>query len=156
MVNSKQATTLIVGLFVAGIMAAFLLPVAIGPMTDGETQTATIDVGNSTELQPNMTATLDSVDTTASPSTATYTIDASGQTQTVTVANGENTTVTVDGADVTVAVTDVQTGQATADFTSPTEYAWGDGASALWGILPVLVVLAVFLFFVAMAVTKFN
>lgn len=152
MVDSSKAVTLVVGLFVAGIMAAFLLPVAIGPMTDGETQTATIEVGNSTELQPDMTATLDSVDTTAD--SATYTINASGSTSTVTVDNGTNTTTTVDGADVTIAVTDVSSGQATAEFTSPTDYGWGSGAGALWGILPVLIVLAVFLYFVGMALGK--
>lgn len=152
MVDSSKAVTLVVGLFVAGIMAAFLLPVAIGPMTDGETATATLETGESTELQPDLTATLDTVDTTAD--SATFTINASGTTSTVTVDNGTNTTTTVDGADVTVSVTDVSTGQATAEFTSPTDYGWGSGAGALWGILPVLVVLAVFLYFVGMALNK--
>lgn len=149
MVDSSKAVTLVVALFVAGIMAAFLLPVALGPMTDGETVTATLDVGNSTTLQPDMTATLDSVDATGDD--ATYTINASGTTATTTVANGTNETVTVDGADVTIAVTDVSTGQATAEFTSPTSYGWGSGAGALWAILPVLVVLVIFLYFVGVA-----
>lgn len=149
MVDSKAAATLVVGIFVAGLMAAFLIPVAIAPMTGGETQTATLDVGNSTELQPNMTATLDSVDTTAD--SATYSVDASGDSATTTVDNGSNSTVTVDGADVTIGVTDVNTGEATAQFTSPTTYGWGGSTTALWGVLPVLVVLAVFLFFVGMA-----
>lgn len=149
MVDSGKAVTLVVGLFVAGIMAAFLLPVAIAPMTDGETATATLDTNESIELQPDLTATLDSVDDTAD--SATYTINASGSTSTVTVDNGTNTTTTVDGADVTIEVTDVTSTNATAEFTSPTSYGWGSGASAMWGILPVLVVLAAFLFFVGLA-----
>jgi len=133
------------------LMAAFLLPVVIGQLGGAEAATYALDVGNSTELQPNMTATLDSVNTTASPSTATYTINASGDTATATVANGSNTTVTVDGADVTINVTEVSTGSATAEFESPRTYGWGGGAGALWGILPLLLVLAIFLFVVGMA-----
>jgi len=150
MVDADKAVTLVVGLFVAGIMVAFLLPVAVGPMTDGETTTATLDTGETIELQPDLNVTLDSTDTTGD--NATYTVNASGDTSTITVDNGTNTTTTVDGADVTIAVSDVQTDQATAEFTSPTSYGWGSGAAAMWGILPVLVVLAAFLYFVTLAV----
>lgn len=149
---ADKGVNLVVALFVGAIMAAFLLPVALGPIVDDESTTATLDVGNSTELQPNLTATLDSVDTTAD--SATYTINASGDTATATVDNGTNTTVTVDGIDVTIAVENVQTGQATATFDYPTTYGWGGGASALWAIIPVMIILAVFLFFVSKAVDK--
>lgn len=152
MTNARKAVALVVTLMVGALLAAFLFPVAMNAMVGPEVATATLDTGNSTELQPNMTATLDSVDTTAD--TATYTVDANGDTSTVTVDNGTNETVTVDGADVTIEVTDVSTGQATAEFESPTSYGWGDGAGALWGILPVILVLAVFLFFVYMAVRE--
>lgn len=154
--DSQKAVMLVVGLFIASIMAAFLLPVAVGPITDTtEDVTATLATGESVELQPNMTATLDSVDTAASPSTASYTVTAGGSSTTTTVANGSNTTVTVDGADVTISVSDVSTGQATAEFTSPTTYGWGGSATALWGILPVIIVLAVFLYFTYMAVGRY-
>lgn len=153
MADSRKAVGLVVALMVGGLMAAFLLPVAIGAMAGPEVATATLDVGNSTELQPNMTATLDSV-TTTSPQSATYTINASGQTATATVENGSSQTVTVDGADVTISVTDVQTGQATAEFESPKTYSWGNGAAALWGIIPVMIVLAVFLYFVYLALRE--
>lgn len=153
MADAAKAVGLVVALMVAGLLAAFLMPVVIGQFAGAEAATATLDVGNSTELQPNMTATLDSV-TTTSPQSATYTINASGQTATATVENGSSQTVTVDGADVTISVTNVQTGQATAEFESPTTYAWGNGAGALWGIIPVILVLAVFLFFVYMALGR--
>lgn len=153
MADSRKAVGLVVALMVAGLMAAFLLPVAIGAISGPEVATATLDVGNSTELQPDMTATLDSV-TTTSPNSATYTVNASGSTSTVTVENGTSSTVTVDGADVTISVTDVATGQATAEFESPKTYSWGDGAAALWAIIPVMIVLAVFLFFVYMAIGR--
>lgn len=153
MVSAKQAVTLVIGLFVAMLMAAFLLPVVIGQLGGAEAATYALDVGNSTELQPDMTATLDSVDTTAD--TATYTINASGDTATTTVDNGSSATVTVDGADVTINVTEVSTGSATAEFESPRTYGWGGGAGALWAILPLLLVLALFLYVVGMALDVF-
>lgn len=149
MPSSRKATTLVVTLLVAALMAAVLFPVAIGAISGPEVATATLDTGNTTELQPGLNATLDSVDDTAD--TATYTVSADGETATATVGNGTNTTVTVDGTDVTIGVTDVTTTSATADFEYPTTYGWGSGAAALWGILPVLLVLGIFLFLVALA-----
>lgn len=148
MVNQKAAVTMIVGLFVASIMAAFLLPVAIGPMTDGETATVVLDTSETYEAQPGLNVTLDSV---TNDTSATYTVTAGGDTANPTVNQGANTTVTVDGADVTIAADDVTSTNATTTITSPTSYGWGSGAAAMWAILPVLVVLAVFLYFVGMA-----
>ena len=152
MADAQRAVKMVVAIVVAGLMAAFLIPIVIGAIGGPATTVATLDVGNSTELQPNMTATLDAVDVTND--TATYTITASGQSATATVANGTNSTVTVDGADVTISVTDVSTGQATAEFEYPQTYGWSAGAAALWAILPVIIVLALFLYFTYVAVQK--
>lgn len=153
MADSKKAVGLVVALVVLALLGAFLMPIVIDNISGPEESTETLDVGNSTTLQPNMTATLDSVNTTAD--SATYTINASGQTASATVDNGTSSTVTVDGADVTISVTDVQTGQATATFEYPTTYGWGNGAGALWAILPVMLVLALFLYVTYMAVKQF-
>lgn len=149
---ADKGVSLVVALFVGALMAAFLLPIAIGAIAGPEVATATLDTGNQTELQPGINATLDSVDTTAD--TATYTVTAGGDSATTTVTNGSNATVTVDGADVTIGVTSVATGQATAEFSSPMTYSWGSGAAALWAILPVMIVLSVFLFFTYVALSR--
>lgn len=152
MPNSDKAVGLVVGLFVAGILVAFLFPVAIGAMSGAETATFNQSTGEEVTLQPNLTATLDSTDT--SGDNATYTINASGDTTTTTVANGTNTTVTVDGEDVTIEPQEVNSGSAVTEYEYPRTYGWGDGASALWGIIPVMVVLVAFLWFVAMALRQ--
>lgn len=152
MVNARKAVGLVVALTVGGLMAAFLLPVVIGQLGGAEAATIALDTGNQTELQPGLNATLDSVDDTAD--SATYSVTADGDSSTVTVDNGTNSTVTVGGADVTIGVTSVSADAATAEFQSPTTYGWGGGAAALWGILPILIVLAVFLFFTYVAVRE--
>lgn len=152
MADADKAVKLVIALVVGGLMTAFLMPIAIGAIAGPEETTVTLNTSEQIELQPGLNATLDSVDTTADD--ATYTVTGGSDSATVTVANGTNETVTVDGADVTIEVTDVSTGEATATFESPMTYAWGNGAGALWGILPVILVLAIFLFFVAVALDR--
>lgn len=152
---ADKAVNLVVGLFVAGIMIAFLLPVGIGAMTDAETATYNQSTSETVELQPGLNATLDSTDTTGATDNATYTINASGDTSTVTVDNSTNTTVTVDGVDVTIEPQDIRSGSADTQYEYPATYGWGNGATSLWNILPVIIVLAGFLFLVGMAVKQF-
>lgn len=153
MVTAQKATSLIVALFVGALMAAFLLPVALGAIADPAETSVTQDTGETIELKPDLNATLDSVDTTAD--SATYTVTAGNDSASATVDSGSNTTVTVDGADVTIAPTNVSTGQATTEYTYPKTYGWGGGAGAMWAILPVIIVLAVFLYFVYIALQRY-
>lgn len=149
MPTAKQAVGIIIPIFLVALLASFLFPVVIGAMSGAEEATHNQSVGETMELQPGLNATLDSVDTTAD--SATYTINASGDTATATVDNGTNSTVTVDGADVTIGVENVETDSATATFDYPRDYGWGGAASSLWVILPLLIVLALFLYVVGMA-----
>lgn len=154
MVDADKATTLVVALFVGAIMAAFLLPVAIGAIAGPEETTVTqgTGTGNTTTLGAGINVTVTSV---TDGTSATYDVSAGGQTVSGTTVNvGSNQTVTVDGADVTIAPTTVTSTQATTDYTYPTTYGWGSGAGALWTILPVMIVLAIFLYFVAKAVSE--
>lgn len=152
MADGKKAVALVIGVFLVALLAAFLMPVALDAIAGDETSTITQNVSDTDTVQPDLNVTLDSVDT--SGDNATYTVNASGDTATTTVDNGTNETVTVDGIDVTIAVTDVQTGQATADVSYPTDYGWGSGASAMWAILPVIIVLAIFLYIVGLALAN--
>lgn len=150
MASSRKAVTLVVALLVAGLLSSFLLPVAIDAMVDDETQTITQNTSETVTLsEPDLNATLDSTDTTGD--NATYTIAAGNSSTTTTVDNGTNTTVTVDGTDVTIAPQDINTGDATTEYTYPTTYGWGNGAGAMWAIIPLMLVLAIFIYFVKVA-----
>lgn len=152
MVDSEKATKLVVALFVGAMLAAFLLPIAIGAIAGPEEATYTQDVNESVTLGAGINVTVTSV---TDGTSATYDVSAGGDTVTGTTVNvGSNQTVTVDGADVTIAPTNVTATQATTDYEYPTTYGWGSGAGALWAILPVLLVLAIFLYFVARAIQE--
>jgi hypothetical protein len=151
-VDADKATTLVVALFLGAMLAAFLLPVAIGAIAGPEETTATQDVNETTTLGAGINVTVTSV---TSGTSATYTVEAGGDSVTGETVNvGSNSTVTVDGADVTISPTNVTSTQATTDYEYPTTYGWGSGAGAIWGILPVIIVLAIFLYFVARAVSE--
>jgi archaellum component FlaG (FlaF/FlaG flagellin family) len=150
MASSRKAVTLVVALLVAGLMSSFLLPVAIDAMVADESQTITQNTTETVTLsEPDLNATLDSVDDTAD--TATYTIEAGNSSTTTTVDNGTNTTVTVDGTDVTIATEEVTTSTATTEYTYPTTYGWTNGAGAMWAVIPLMLVLAIFIFFTKVA-----
>lgn len=151
--DGKKAVGIVVGLMVFGLIAAFLMPVAINAIAGDETTTITQNTTDTTEVQPGLEITLDSTDDTND--TATYTVNASGSTATTSaIAVGSNETVTVDGIDVTLAPKTVNPDSATTDVSYPTDYGWGSGASAMWAILPVILVLAVFLYIVGMALNR--
>ena len=150
MTDASQVVKLVVAVFVAGLMGAFLLPVALGAVADDPTEQFNQTTGETVDLNPGLNSTLDS--TTAGTS-ATYTVNYEGTTTSTTVNVGSNTTATVDGVDVTIAVSSAQSGYAVADYTYPKTAGWGS-AGSLWGILPVILVLAIFLFMVGLALKR--
>lgn len=152
MVDADRGAKLVIVIFVAALMAAFLLPIAIGAIAGPDELTTTQGTGtaNTTQLGAGLNATVTGV---TSGTSATYEIQAeNGATATTTVNVGANDTVTVDGADVTISPSSVTSTEATTTYQYPTTYGWGSGAGALWGIIPVMMVLAVFLYFVTKAV----
>ena len=149
--DSKRAVGLVTTLFVAAIMGAFLFPLAIGEMSGPEEQTVTLETGETVELQPGLNLTLDS---TTDATNASYTVSANNDTASTTVNVGANASVTVDGEEVTIGVTEATISGATAEVDYPATYGWGGGARALWAIIPVILVLALFLWFVFVAVRR--
>jgi hypothetical protein len=149
MVDARKAAQVTVAIAVGAILAALLLPVAINAMAGTETVVLNQSVGETSELQPGLNATLDSVSVGVD---ASYTLNASGTTSSVTVAEGASQSVTVGGATVNISVQDTGQNSATAEFESPTTYSWGS-AGSLWNVIPVIIVLGVFLFFVGVAVS---
>lgn len=148
---SEKAVKLIVALTVGGLIAAFLLPVVIGAMSGADEVTQTMDVDDVVEVQSGLNVTLDSATDNTS---ATYNVSAAGDSQVITVNEGANETATVDGAEVTVGAENVTSTSAETTISSPKTYGWGTGAAALWVILPVILVLAVFLYFTYVALSS--
>lgn len=145
MAEAKKAVGLVVALVVGGLLAAFLMPIAIDAISGPEDVTNTLDTGETVTLQDDLNVTLDS---TTSGTNATYTVTGGADSATTTVAVGGNQTVTVNGASVTISTSDATATNATQTIEYPTDYGWGGGAASLWGLLPMVLVLAVFLYFV--------
>lgn len=153
MAEADKAVKIVVALLIGGLLAAFLLPIAIDPMVGDESQTLTQDTGDTDTLQADLNVTLDSTDTTGD--NATYTVSTDAASTSATVDNGTSTTVTVDGTDVTISPEDINSGSATTQYEYPTTYGWTGGAGSMWLVLPLLLVLAIFLFFTKVALDRF-
>lgn len=139
------AVGLIVGLGVLALVTAFLLPVGISEIVDDEQYTVTQDVGETANVTPNLDATLDSVNESASPANATYTLQGPDSSASHIVDNGSTQDFALDGGTVTVGVEDVTSSSATANYTVPKDFGWSGGASSIWFVLDIAVILAVML-----------
>ena len=151
MPDSRKAVALVVTLLVASLLGAVLLPTAINAMSGAEEATFTQDVDETVELQPGLNATVTGV---TDGTSASYTVTAGGDSATTTVNVGANDTVTVDGVDVTISPSEATATNATTTYEYDGTYGWGSGAGSLWGILPVLLVLGLFLYIVAVALRQ--
>ena len=148
MANVNKAVSVVVAIAVSALIVAFLLPVALG-MFGGMTETTvTQNVNDEETLTSDLTITLDSV---TDGTDATYTVATDDDSDTVTADLDTTETATVDGYDVHITPTDIGTDSATATVEYPTTYGWGSGASALYGIIPVMIVLAAFLVMIGVA-----
>lgn len=155
--SARTGVTLVVVLFVFGIVAAFGLPIAIDQISSDTSVQITQNVSTTEEVNAELNTTLDSVDGTAD--TATYTLNTSSQSISNTIDNGTNATYSFNRGDVVVTVDDVNSGSpgdATATYEYPRDFSYSSGASALWGVLGLLIVLAAFLYIVGVAVGGMN
>jgi len=146
--TADNAVKLVVGIAVLGLLSAFLLPVAVNAIyadTTTTTQQATLET---VDVNGELNATLDS---TTAGTDATYTLESGDQSITNTITVGSNATFSFDRGDVVVTVTDSTSDNATAEYEYAKDFAYSSGASALWGILGLLLVLGAFLFVVGMA-----
>lgn len=134
-------------------MAAFMLPVGIDAIVD-DTDVAFTDVSEGDEnevIDGSLNVTLDNVNNTASDISVTLTdVDSSNTLSLTNITDSQNGTL--EGETLTVTLDNVDSGTQ-ADFTvsHPVDYAWSDGTKALWGILDLVIVLAVFLVMIGIA-----
>jgi len=142
--GARSAVLLIVGIVVASIVGAVMVPVAIDSIEGDETNTLTQDTSTvyevDAELNSTVTATSDGSDATVE---LNDTRTAGTTSQTISV--GSNATYDLQGGTVTVTVDSATTTGATVTYEYPRDYSYSSGAQSLWGILGLVIVLAMFL-----------
>lgn len=148
--DAKKAVGIIVTLFVAFLLAAFLMPTVIGAVVDDETATYNQSVGETVNLQGEYNATVDGIDTATDPNTVNYTIESANDSATASVQVDSNTTVTVGGTDIEIAPTEAGTDYAITDYTFDKTAGWGT-SSALWYVIPLFLILPLFMLAVSKA-----
>lgn len=163
---SPQAVVLIVvGLAVGAIVMAFILPVAIGEIEGASNTTANQTVGEDIELTGQLNSTLTGV-TSGTPDTATFNVTIYDNSSTresaiVTVDESDTSTstATLDGNDIVINATEVETGAdaySVAEYQYPRDAGWGSGASSIWGLLGLAIVLGIMIFFIGIALSVQN
>jgi hypothetical protein len=149
--TAKQGVKVITGIFVGIILAAFLMPIAIGAVSDPGDAVYNQSTTETVELKPGLNATVDSV---TSGTSATYTIEYDGDSTTSSVNVGSNQTLTVGGIDVTVAPSEAGSSYAVTEYEYPKTAGWG-AAGDLWLVIPLLLVLPIFMWAVSKATNQF-
>lgn len=149
--SASAAVTLVVGLMIFGVLAAVMLPVAINEIEGDTTTTLTQDEDTTYEVNSRLNSNVTGT-TIATTDTATIELNdtrTSGTTS-KTVDNQTTADYDMEGGTVTVGLENVDDStspnQATVNYTYTNDYAYGDGASSLWGILGLAIVLAAVLF----------
>lgn len=150
---------MVVGLTVAGLVAALVLPVALDGLNEPQSTTIDQEVGDTDVLTGELNATLDSVDDTAGSESATATVTNTdtGDSSQVSVDEGTNSSVTVGGVDVTVTTEEVTgSSNATMTYEYPRTSGWSGGAAAIFGILDLILILVLFMVAIGWALMVYN
>lgn len=144
--GTGKLTSIIVAFAVAGLVFAFLIPVAVNSMEGDRTQTLTQDTSVETEvnavLNSTVTGTTDGADATVELNVS----DGGVESKTINV--GENATYTFDRGDVLVTVDSATSTDATLQYDYPRDFAYSDGARGIWGLVSLAIVLAGLLMFI--------
>lgn len=148
-ISTSFSVKLVVAIVVGALLMSFLFPVAIGEMAGDSERTITQDTGENVSVFQDVNANL--TGTTAGTS-ATYELEENGTTESNTISVGSETTYTsLPDGDVTVNVSEANAGNATATFSWDTTRGWGSGASSLWVVIPIMIVLAGALYLIGVA-----
>jgi len=149
MVNAQKALSVVVAVFIVGIIAASLMPVVIGEVT---TSTTTLEQteGNTYQVATDIESEIDSIET----GTATVTVTTSDGSDTVSVSEGDTATASIAGNDIDVTATEVGATTATLQYEYASSVGLGGAIGSMWSILPFFIILPVFLFITYMAINK--
>lgn len=152
--GAGSAIALVVTVVVAMVVASVLVPVAINQIEGDTTTQLNQDTSTvydvSGELESTVTATTD-----GSSATVELNDTRTAGTTSNTVSVGSTTTYSLQGGDVNVTVDSATASGATVTYEFAKDYSYSDGASALWGILGLTIVLGVFIYAIKMATDAF-
>jgi len=145
--SGKSGVGFIIGAIVVMLLAAFILPTAIGSFENPESRTVTQEEGEVIKLAPTLNATLNDVDDGDSSINVTLGDTETNETVSATsIALEANETVTINTREVTINNTaNVNTSTATIRYEYPADYSWDGGASSMFGLLGLLFALVAFM-----------
>lgn len=150
---------LVVALTVGALITAFILPIGIDAVVEDSTLTVNQTEAETIEVTEGLNATLDDVDDSTSDIDVTLnaTAPGAGSATLTNISPGANATATLEGETITVTNDkNISNTNAEVTYAYPPDYGWSGGAQALWGILDVIIVLAVFMILVGIAMRSMN
>lgn len=161
MAFAQKAVAIVMTLAVVGLLAAFLAPVAINELEANETTTLDQDSNQTYDVNAKLTSNVTDYETgTTDNATVVLNDTRTTSTTTKTIDNGTTADFSLDGGTVTVGVEQVddtvtpETG--TLNYTYAKDYAYSDGASSVWGLLGLAIVLALVVYLVGLGTNVFD
>lgn len=155
--SAKTAIVLIVSIVVATIVGAVMVPVAIDNIESDDSETFTQEVSTWYDVNGELESNVNSIDTTNSQATVELNDTRTSTTTTKTIGVGSTVSYELEGGTVNVTVDSIDDtttpNQSTVTYEFTKDYAYSSGASALWGILGLTIVLGVFLVVLRRAVS---
>lgn len=146
--TARAGVALVVGLVVAALLTAVLVPVGVNQLNEDSSTTLNQTTSDTVEVTAKLNST---VTATTSGSDATVELNQTdGNLVSKTVNVGSTETFAMDRGDVNVTVTEAGSGYAVVEYEYRNDFGYSDGARGLWGVLDVIIILAVLLFIVGM------
>lgn len=142
--SARTAVLLVVSIVVAAIIGSVMVPVAIDSIEGDETTTLTQDTSTTYEVNGVLNSTVTATTDGASATVELNDTRTAGTTSN-TVSVGSTTSYNLQGGTVNVTVDSATGTGATVTYDYPRDYAYSSGAQSLWGILGLVIVLAMFL-----------
>lgn len=142
-----KGVAVVIGVTIIAMMLAFFVPVVFDGLQEPSNSTQVQNEGETLEFA-GFNATLDTVDDTAGAESITVTVtdEETGATETNTINESENTTYVVNGNEVTVYANNVQDATtAEVSYEYEKTYGWHDGASSLFNIMDLIIMLVILL-----------
>lgn len=154
--ESKGIVAIIVGVTVALLIAGFLLPLGMEAYhNDSSAYSSTLTVsGGITNIGQTVSINLTATNASANATYAVYEAGTLIDTQLVTISTVG--TFVLPGGTVTITPTTITAAGATSSITIPQEFGWGSGESDLFGIIGLLIMVALLLVFVSLALSKYT
>lgn len=154
--ENKGLVGLIVGITVSLLLAGFLLPTGMEAYhNDLKTYSSTLTVsGSITDIGQTVSINLTATNASANATYAVYEAGTLIDTQTVTISTVGS--FVLPGGTVSITPSAITAAGATSSITIPQEFGWAAGESDMFGIVGMLILVALLLVFVGLAVSRID